>query len=106
FVVRDTGSHDYFSIPLVVGWRIFQKAFRRTRGISRTVRCPIMSTIWGKIQILGISEIRGEKVIALQFLQGRQPDWVLRPFYAEYNEKAVWFDELRPAFGEEKFFFQ
>ncbi|NOS35511.1 MAG: lysine 2,3-aminomutase, partial [Deltaproteobacteria bacterium] len=106
FVARDTGAHDYFSIPLVEVWRIFQKAYRRTSGLSRTVRGPSMSTVWGKIQILGISEIRGKKVIALQFLQGRQPDWVLRPFFAEYDEKAVWFDELRPAFGEERFFFQ
>jgi KamA family protein len=106
FVARDTGAHDYFSIPLVEAWRIFQKAYRRTSGLSRTVRGPSMSTVWGKIQILGISEIRGKKVIALQFLQGRQPDWVLRPFFAEYDEKAVWFDELRPAFGEERFFFQ
>lgn len=39
-------------------------------------------------------------------LQGRNPDWVLKPFNAKYDEKAIWFDELKPAFSEEKFYFE
>jgi hypothetical protein len=39
-------------------------------------------------------------------LQGRNPDWVARPFFAEYSEKAIWLDTLKPAFGEAKFFFE
>jgi len=31
---------------------------------------------------------------------------VQRPFFAEYNETATWIDELKPAFGAEKFFFE
>ncbi len=41
----------------------------------------------------------------LRFLQGRNSDWVHRPFFAKYDPKAIWFDDLVPAFGEEKFFF-
>ena len=44
-------------------------------------------------------------MIALKFVQGRDPDWVNRIFFAAYDEKASWLDELRPAFGEEKFFY-
>ena len=44
-------------------------------------------------------------MIALRFLQGRNPDWVQRPFYAEYDEGAIWLDDLKPAF-EDKFFFE
>ena len=55
---------------------------------------------------LGVDEIKGERVIAMTFLEGRNPDWVIRPFFARYDEKAVWFDELKPAFGEKRFFFQ
>jgi hypothetical protein len=39
-------------------------------------------------------------------IQGRNPDWVLKPFFAEYNDEAVWIDQLRPAFGQERFFFE
>jgi len=31
---------------------------------------------------------------------------VRRPFYAKFDPKATWFDELVPAFGEKTFFFQ
>jgi len=29
---------------------------------------------------------------------------VARPFFAQYDAKATWFDELKPAFGESFFF--
>ena len=63
-----------------------------------------MSCTPGKIQILGVSEINQEKVMALRFLQGREPDWVGRPFYAKYDPKALWIDDLKPAFSESFFF--
>ena len=50
--------------------------------------------------------IHGERVFALRFLQARNPDWVGRPFFAKYDEKATWLDGLTPAFGEDKFFFE
>jgi len=31
---------------------------------------------------------------------------VHRPFFAAYDEKATWLNELRPAFGEPRFFFE
>lgn len=65
-----------------------------------------MSAHPGKVQITGVTDISGKKVFVLQFLQGRNSDWVLRPFFAAYDERAIWFDELKPAFGESKFFFE
>ncbi|MEG1056078.1 MAG: lysine 2,3-aminomutase, partial [Janthinobacterium sp.] len=50
--------------------------------------------------------IHGEKLFALQFLQARNPDWVRRPFYAQFDAQATWMDDLKPAFGHEKFFFE
>jgi len=105
FVVRDTGAQHYFGVPLVKAYRIFQDAYKRVSGLGRTVRGPSMSATPGKVQIDGTPTIAGEKVIALRFLQGRNPDWVQRPFYAKYDENAIWLDDLRPAF-EEKFFFE
>jgi hypothetical protein len=35
----------------------------------------------------------------LEFLQAREPDMVRRPFFAKYNPKATWYDDLEP-FGK------
>ena len=53
-----------------------------------------------------VVHIGGEKLFALQFLQARKPDWVRKPFYARFDPQATWLDHLKPAFGEEKFFFE
>ena len=107
FVARDTGAKQFFDIPLVDCWDIFREAYSRVSGVCRTVRGPSMSASPGKIQILGVSDMPGgEKVFVLRFLQGRNPDWVHRPFFAKYDPKATWMNMLRPAFGEEKFFFE
>ena len=106
FVERDTGARHYFELPLIECWNIFREAYSRVGGNSRTVRGPSMSATPGKVQVLGVSEVAGEKVIVLRMLQGRNPDWVGRPFFAKYSETARWLDDLEPAFGEEKFFFE
>ncbi len=105
FVVRDTGAQHYFGVPLVKAQKIFKNAYKQVTGLARTVRGPSMSATPGKIQVLGVSEFDGKKVITLRFLQGRDPEWVQIPFFAKYDEKAIWIDDLKPAFGE-KFFFE
>ena len=106
FVARDTGAQHYFSVPLVRAWRIYREAYTRVSGVVRTVRGPSMSADPGKVHVLGVASVAGQKVIALRMLQGRNPDWALRPFFARYDDQATWLDELRPAFGEERFFFE
>ena len=106
FVARDTGAGHYFSVPLVRASEIFQEAHNSVSGLARTVRGPSMSADPGKVQVLGVTEIGGEKVIALRMLQGRNPDWAMRLFFAQYDEEAVWLSDLRPAFGEKRFFFE
>ncbi|OFY84097.1 MAG: lysine 2,3-aminomutase [Bacteroidetes bacterium RIFCSPLOWO2_12_FULL_35_15] len=106
FIPRDTGAQDYFAVTLENAWQIFRGAYQKVSGVCRTVRGPSMSCTPGKVQVLGVSEIKGEKVFVLRMLQGRNPDWVARPFFAEYNKDAIWMDELKPAFGEQKFFFE
>ena len=106
FIARDTGAKEYFEIPLERCWKIFRRAYREVSGLCRTVRGPSMSDHAGKIQVLGIQEIKGEKVFVLRFIQGRNPQWVHIPFFAAYDPKATWFNQLKPAFGEEKFFFE
>jgi len=106
FAVRDTGAQHFYGLPLVEAQEIWRKAYQMVSGVCRTVRGPSMSATPGKIQILGTAEIMGQKIIVLRFLQGRNPDWVGRPFFAAYDPDAIWLDQLKPAFGEKKFFFE
>ena len=105
FVERDTGPSSYFKLPLVKAYEVFQQAYRSVSGLARTVRGPSMSAFPGKVMVDGVVELGGDKLFALQFLQARNPLWVRRPFYAKFDARASWLDELRPAFGE-RFFFE
>ncbi|MEJ2132416.1 MAG: lysine 2,3-aminomutase, partial [Gammaproteobacteria bacterium] len=105
FLSRDTGAQHYFALPLVEAWQIYREAYQQVSGLCRTVRGPSMSANAGKIQVLGVTEAAGEKVIQLRFIQGRNPEWVHRPFFAQYDPHATWISELKPAFGESEFFF-
>jgi KamA family protein len=106
FIERNTGAKEHFEIPLVRAFQIFSEAFKQVSGVARTVRGPSMSALPGKVAIEGISEVNGQKVFVLNMLQGRNPDWCKRPFFAKYNPNATWLSDLQPAFGEEKFFYQ
>ncbi len=106
FVARDTGAQDYFAVTLENAWKIYRKAYNQVSGLARTVRGPIMSANPGKVQILGVSEIDNKKIFTLRFIQGRNPDWVGRPFFAKYNPDAIWLTELEPIEGKNKFFFE
>ena len=79
-----------------------------------------MSASPGKIQVVGITQVPSstpsedqngipegyEKVFVLRFLQARNPDWCKETFFARFDEKATWFDQLSPAFGQDRWFFQ
>lgn len=106
FVERDTGAKGYFEVPLERAWEIYREAMQQVSGLARTARGPSMSASPGKVEVQGVTEINGEKVFVLRFIQGRNPDWIQRPFFAKYNPKATWLNHLEPAFGEEKFFFE
>ncbi|MGE0386828.1 MAG: KamA family radical SAM protein [Gammaproteobacteria bacterium] len=106
FVERDTGPKKYFEVPLARAYEIFSQAYQRVSGLARTVRGPSMSAMPGKILVDGVTTIHGEKVFALKVLQGRDPAWSNRVFFARYDAKATWIDDLKPAFGEPRFFFQ
>lgn len=105
FIARNTGAQHYFSVPLARAWRIYAEAARNVSGLGRTVRGPSMSCLPGKVEVNGMARIGGEKVFVLRLLQGRNPDWAYRPFFARYSKDACWLDDLKPAFGEKRFFF-
>jgi L-lysine 2,3-aminomutase len=105
FLARDTGARDYFAVPLRRAWRIHRDACAGVSGLARTARGPSMSAAPGKVQVLGEARVAGERVFVLNLLQARDPAWTGRPFFARFDPGAVWLDDLRPAFGERRFFF-
>ncbi len=106
FMERDTGARQYFEVPLARAWQVYREAMQTVSGLGRTARGPSMSAGPGKVEVQGVTEIGGEKVFVLRFIQARNPDWVQRPFFAKYDEHVTWLDDLQPALGEEQFFFQ
>ena len=106
FVERDTGARRYFEVPLVRALDVYQQAYQSVSGLARTARGPSMSASPGKVQVQGITEINNEKVFLLRFLQGRNEAWTQQPFFAEFDATATWLDDLKPAFGAKRFFFE
>ena len=129
FVERDTGARNYFEVPLIRAHEIFREAYGRVSGLSRSVRGPSMSAFPGKVRVLGVTSLRDmmdeklidalgesagpvsrndpdEPVLICDFVQARDPSWIRKPFFAAFDPGAAWFDQLRPAFGKEKFPFE
>lgn len=106
FVERDTGARRYFEVPLARAWEIYRDAMRHISGLGRTVRGPSMSAEPGKVEVQGVMEVNGERVFVLRFIQGRDSEWVQRPFFARYDAQATWLDQLEPGLGEKRFFFE
>jgi KamA family protein len=106
FVERDTGAKRYYGLPLAEAHEIYRAARNQLSGLGRTARGPSMSADPGKVVVDGVATIAGKRVFCLRMLQGRNPDWVGRPFFAAYDPAAEWLDDLRPAFGDDRFFFE
>jgi L-lysine 2,3-aminomutase len=115
FVARDTGTREYFKVPLPRAAEIFRDAYSRLPGLARTVRGPVMSTTAGKIVVDGVwsdagrssgagagigggadSDSSDDVRLQLRFLQARNPDLVGRPFQARSSADAAWIDDLEP----------
>jgi len=105
FIARDTSAQEYFAVTLEDALETYNKAYKNVSGVVRTVRGPSMSAAPGKVQLLGINEINGEKIFMLKFLQARNTDWLEKPFCAKYDPNAIWLDDLKPAFDKKKFIF-
>jgi KamA family protein len=129
FVERDTGARNYFEVPLVQAFEIFKRAYSQVSGLSRSVRGPSMSAFPGKVRVLGVVTLRDmmdlnvletiresvgfellgnadQPLLVCDFVQARDPSWVRKPFFAELDADAAWFDDLRPAFGKDRFYFE
>ena len=84
--------------------KIFLSA--QVSGLARSARGPVMSALPGKVALEGITEIGGRRYFVLSMLQGRDPGWCKRPFFAEYDPAATWLSDLQPAWGSNEFFYE
>jgi hypothetical protein len=100
FVERDTGPQDYFAVPLARAHEIFRGAYAGVSGLCRSVRGPSMSATPGKVCVDGIADVAGARVFVLRMLQARDPSLVGRPFFAHFDPRATWLDNLEPAFAD------
>jgi hypothetical protein len=50
--------------------------------------------------------VAGKKVFVLEYLQARAPERVAVPFFAEFDEDATWFDQLRPIREADQWLFE
>jgi KamA family protein len=94
FIERDTGPRQYFQVPLVRAWEIYRDAYSSVGGLARTVRGPSMSATPGKVCVDGLAEIGGRRLFVLHYIQARDPSWVGRPFFANYDPRACWLTDL------------
>lgn len=106
YVARDTGAQHFFGIPLVKTLAIYNTALQRSCGLVGTVRGPVMSTEFGKIQIVGDTFVGDQKALVLKMVQARDPQFAGSVFLAEYNENALWLSDLKPLGGADKFPFE
>ena len=106
FVARNTGPRAYFEVPLAESLRIFSDAFVHVSGLGRTIRGPVMSATPGKVLVVGDANFNHQKVFVLKMIQGRDPEWVNRVFFARFDPWATWFDQLEPASGSWDSFFE
>ena len=65
-----------------------------------------MSATPGKVLVDGTATINGDKVFVLKMIQGRDPKWANRAFFARFDARATSLEQLEPAFGERRFFFE
>ena len=72
--------------------RIYTSALSRVSGLARTVRGPSMSATPGKVLVDGVTTINGERVFVLKIIQGRDPEWTNRVFFAHFDSAATWLD--------------
>jgi hypothetical protein len=92
-------------VPLGESYRIFRLAYSQVSGLGRTVRGPVMSATPGKVLIHGVTRVHNQRLFVLSFIQGRDPEWVGRPFFAHYDEEATWLFDLAPAHDADPRFF-
>lgn len=83
----------HFRVPLYRTCEIFQEATRGANGLAKRAKL-IMAHSSGKIEILGVGWIKGERVIYLKYHQARDERLMGRIMTFPLPDGAYWFDDL------------
>ena len=90
FQGRPTAGNETYAVPLVEGWRLFDRARRRCSGLSRRARFS-MSHATGKIEIVGVDCQR----IWLRYHRARDAALESKVLACARDDGAYWFDDLQ-----------
>jgi L-lysine 2,3-aminomutase len=104
YCARPTGEHHYFTVPLKNINEVFSKIYRSLPSISRPSRYITMTSSAGKISMLGVAEVKGEKVFALKFNESRNMEWMDKVYLAKYDEVENTIANLKPLDTDKHFF--
>lgn len=105
YCARPTGEYHYFSAPLYIIEKVFNKVYKTLSSINRPSRYITQTSSAGKISMLGTTEINGEKVFVLKFNEGRNMDWMDTVYLAEFDPLETSIANLKP-FRADKHFFE
>lgn len=105
YCARPTGEHHYFTAPLAVISKVFNKVYRELASINRPSRYITMTSSAGKISLMGTTEINGEKVFVLKFNEARNMAWMDNTYFAKYDENENTIENLKP-FDANKYFYE
>lgn len=104
YCARPTGEHHYFAVSLADMNRVFQKVYRSLPSISRPTRYITQTSSAGKISLMGVAEVKGEKAFVLKFNESRNMEWMDKVFLAKYDENEKVIENLKPFEGDKYFF--
>lgn len=98
FVERETGPHEYYSIPLARVYDIYQNAVKTSNSFAKTMSGPVMSARKGKVQIMGKLDnpSDGKAYFILQYIRHRDFSKTYKPFLMHYDTTSTWVDQLKP----------
>lgn len=69
-------------------------------------RLPISGVLYVSFRrFFRLALIAAQKVFVLEYLQARDLMLLVRPFFAEFDAAATWFERLKPAFPNGREFF-
>lgn len=113
-------------VPLVRACEIYRQVIVSVSGLARSAQGPSMSAFPGKVRVLGMITLRrmmddsvvnalhaaavqtstfnpDEPVLVCDLIQARDTTLDRTLFFAAFDPETAWLDQLRPAFGRERF---
>ncbi len=89
---RPTAGNKPYEVPIVEGWKIYQKALKQGSGLAKRARF-VASHETGKIEILAVDDDH----IYMRYHEAKNPENLGRFMKFKRNDSAYWFDQLEPA---------